>query len=94
MLADRILSVPEGTNLESLGAGWVTFSPLSGETHLLNDEAAACLEAVIESSRTLHDLTSGLAALTDMPQVELAVLVEDAVGMLTRAGLVRDACIA
>jgi hypothetical protein len=94
MHSERMLSVPEGALVESLGAGWVTFSPLSGETQVLNDEAAACLEAVMDSPRTLHDLTSAIAALTDTPQVELAVLVEDAVNLLTQAGLLRCASIA
>ena len=34
-----------GVRLEPVGDQWVAWSPRSGETHLLNDEGAAVLEA-------------------------------------------------
>ena len=35
-----------GVLLLPLGEGWAAFSTLSGETHLINDEGAAILEAL------------------------------------------------
>jgi len=36
-----------GIRLEPLGARWVSYSPRSGETHVLNDESVAILECVM-----------------------------------------------
>jgi PqqD family protein of HPr-rel-A system len=37
-----------GVRVEPIGAGWAAFSAVSGETLLLNDEAAAILEILAE----------------------------------------------
>jgi hypothetical protein len=38
-----------GVRIEPVGGAWAAFSPLSGETLLLNDEAAAILEVLTSS---------------------------------------------
>lgn len=84
--------VPTGTLLQPLGPTWVAFSALSGETHLLNDEAAALLEALLEAPRTLAEVAELLAEDIGMPLTTIAPLLHDAALDFQASGLVRPAC--
>lgn len=89
MPAPRYLKAP-GVLFESIGEGWVAFSPLSGETHLLNSETVA----VVETLDVLHPLSAlevaeRLADDSGTAPDELVELLEGAWAMLLQAGLVR-----
>lgn len=57
-----VLAPPTGLRVTLLGDAWVAYSPLSGETMILNTETAAILEILGE---TPGDLTSVCAALAE-----------------------------
>ena len=58
----QVIEVPPGTLLAALGKSWAVFSEFSGETHLLNDEAAAFLEVLLERPRTVNEAAEAIAA--------------------------------
>jgi PqqD family protein of HPr-rel-A system len=64
-------SRPSGLLVEPIGDGWVAFSPLSGETMMLNDETAAILEVLSEAPGDLESVCDALAADTGIPPSEL-----------------------
>ncbi|MEO5698675.1 MAG: HPr-rel-A system PqqD family peptide chaperone [Burkholderiaceae bacterium] len=75
--------------IEPVGHLWVAFSPVTGETTLLNDESAAILE-VLESGPA--DSTSVCAALVEESDGGAALIenhVETCWTQLIQAGLVR-----
>jgi PqqD family protein of HPr-rel-A system len=80
-----------GVLVEPVGAHWAAFSPVSGETHLLNDEAAAILE--ILDGRTLTDdaLIDAIAADCAAPRSAVQGPVAASWAALIAAGLVREA---
>jgi PqqD family protein of HPr-rel-A system len=79
----------EGTLLAPVGSLWAAFSPLSGETTVLNDESAAILEVLAEGPRSMSDLCVSLAADTGQPADELAPVIGACWPRLIDAGLVR-----
>ena len=80
-----------GTLMEQLGEHWVAFSPLSGETHLINDTTAAVVESVSrEVPVTLEQLWASLAADAGVMPIDAEDLVRQALQMLVAAGLVRE----
>ena len=78
-----------GVLLEPLGELWAAFSPLSGETVLLNDVSAAILEILSEGQLDSEGVCALLAADTGQDPS----IVYDVVGgcwtSLVNAGLVR-----
>jgi hypothetical protein len=82
-----------GARLEPIGNQWVAWSPLSGETQLLNDESAAVLEATLalgecDTATVCRWLSDGqpdtdpaLEALVDMTWVPLMIA-----GLVRRVG--------
>lgn len=50
-----------GVEVAAIGDVWAAFSPASGETQLLNDEAAAILEVLDESPRTPQEVAEAMA---------------------------------
>lgn len=78
-----------GTLVAPVGHLWAAFSPLSGETTVLNDESAAILEVLADGPRSLEDLCASLAADTGQPPDELAPIIEACWPRLIDAGLVR-----
>jgi PqqD family protein of HPr-rel-A system len=83
------LEATAGTLLQPVAEGWAAFSALSGETHLLNVEAAALLEALIEAPLTLAEVAELLAADTGVAVSSIAPLLHDAALEFQAAGLVR-----
>ena len=75
--------------LEPLGSCWAAYSALSGETQLLNHEAAALLEALIEQPRTLLSVAELLSGETGVPQTSILHLLEDAAIEFEATGLIR-----
>ena len=84
------LELRPGALLEEVGDMWVAFSAASGETHLLNVEAAAFLEVLSEAPRNLNEVIELMASESGRPAPELLSLLEDAAATLTAVGLIRD----
>lgn len=84
----RTIRAVRGIAVEAIGEGWAAFSPLSGETVVLNNEAAAVLESLQQSAHSVGDVVAMIASDTGMAAGELVSLVDDAVSQLADAGLV------
>ncbi len=86
----RFVRAP-GVRLAPLGEGWVAFSALSGETHVLNDEGVAILELLdAPSPQSSADIAARLADEVGMPASELEGTLAGAWEPLIDAGLVRE----
>lgn len=72
-----------------VGQLWAAFSPLSGETTMLNDESAAILEVLAEGPLSLEGLCASLAADTGQSPDELSPIIDACWPRLIDAGLVR-----
>jgi hypothetical protein len=81
---------PAWTRVEPVGEIWAAFSPVSGETLLLNDESAAVLEILESGSADLGEIIQTLIDDTgvDRPVIEAAVM--ECWPQLVRDGLVRQ----
>jgi len=79
-----------GVALEPIGSAWAAYSPLSGETHLLNNSSAAMLECLSEE-RPMHVdvLCTELAALSGMTTAEVADICATSWSSLVQAGVIR-----
>jgi PqqD family protein of HPr-rel-A system len=76
-------------HVESIGTGWAAFSPVSGETLLLNDEAAAVLEVLNEGPATRSDVCAALARDSAVSTAEVEMRLAESWEQFVRAGLVR-----
>ncbi len=80
-----------GVRVRALGEGWVAFSALSGETHLLNAESVAVLEALqVDVATDEATVVQRLAEEYGVPPQELADTLAVAWPQLQEAGLVRE----
>lgn len=87
-----------GTEIVLLSTGWVAYSAQSGESHLLNDESVAVLDALHpEEPRTVEQVCDRIV--NDHQQehqpglvaAELEQLLGSSWNALVEAGLVREA---
>lgn len=78
-----------GTLTEPLGDVWAAFSPASGETLLLNDEAAAILEVLAEGPCSFDALCGALAEASEAPVGEVAAALDASLVQLRGAGLIQ-----
>jgi PqqD family protein of HPr-rel-A system len=78
-----------GLCVESVGSGWAAFSPVSGETLLLNDEAAAVLEVLSDGPATRGTVCAALASDSGTPAAEIEERLAESWEQFVRAGLVR-----
>lgn len=81
-----------GLRVESIGESWAAFSPVSGETLLLNDEAAAVLEILAEGPAELSALCAALAHDSHVPVTEVEASLSQSWEHFVRAGLVMESC--
>jgi PqqD family protein of HPr-rel-A system len=79
----------EGTLVAPVGRLWAAFSPLSGETTVLNDEGASILEVLAEGPQSLDGLCASLASDTGQAPDELVPIIDACWPRLIDAGLVR-----
>ncbi len=87
----RWLPVP-GARIAQLGEEWVAYSPLSGESHLLNDESVAVLDALdAVTPRTIAEVCAGLVQDQGPAAAELEAILAGSWNSLVEAGLVREA---
>lgn len=78
-----------GVLTEPLGNGWVVFSALSGETHLVNDESVEVLNALDEHSpRSTDEVCRHLAATFEVDVAEIEATLMDSWAVLIQAGLI------
>ena len=79
----------EGVIVEPVGAMWVAFSPVTGETTLLNDESAAILEMLHDGPADTVAICAALDDDSGVPADELVPMVEAHWPQLLDAGLIR-----
>jgi hypothetical protein len=78
-----------GVRVRPLGDGWVAHSAISRETHLLNEEAVAVLEALDESvPRSRQQVADALSADYGVGAAELLATLEPMWDGLVASGLV------
>lgn len=79
-----------GVQVVPVGLQWAVFSPLSGETHLINNECAAILEVVMASDGVdSAGVARALAEDTGVAVDELTTSVDEVWPALVGSGLVR-----
>jgi PqqD family protein of HPr-rel-A system len=78
----------EGLLIEALAGSWAVYSPVNGETALLNDESAAILEILGEAPRSLAAVVDALAQDSGQAAAELAPLVAEHWQVLVDGGLI------
>ena len=87
----RYLRAP-GVLTAALGEGWVVFSSLSGETHLVNGESVAVLEALeTDVPQSAVEVCETLAHDYELAATELLVTLAGSWGPMVEAGLIRQA---
>jgi len=85
----RYLRIP-GSRIEDLGPVWAAYSPASGETHLLNDEAALLLGRMADHGAcSAAELAQALADDVGIAADELERRLSLGWNALLEAGLVR-----
>lgn len=75
--------------VEPVGHLWVAFSPVTGETALLNDESAAILEILEHGPADTERVCAQLSVDSGIAVEALAPIVDASWGSLIDAGLVR-----
>jgi len=85
------MRTPSGVRMIELGELWGAFSPLSGQTVLLNTEAVAILEVLREQPGDLARVCQTLAMDTDLDARELMQRCAPAWQQLLDAGLLEAA---
>ncbi len=87
---DPVYAPVPGVLMEPLGEAWCAFSPLSVQTHLINDTSVAILEHLQAAGHaTVADLCALLAEETGQPATEAAAMVAGALNTFVLAGLAR-----
>lgn len=79
----------DGIAVEPVGDFWAAFSPVSGESILLNDESAAILEVLAEGPATTEQVAAQLALDTGDAAADLHDLVDGCWQTLIDSGLVQ-----
>ncbi|MCM2310757.1 MAG: HPr-rel-A system PqqD family peptide chaperone [Steroidobacteraceae bacterium] len=81
--------VPDA-RVEAIGDLWAAFSPVSGETMLLNDTCAAMLEILSHGPNDEAGICAALAADSGLTESELASKLADSWRGLIESGLIRQ----
>ncbi len=87
-LGMSLFAPPAGLCLELLGDRWFAYSPLSGETSILNDEGAAVIEVLSEGPGTVESVCNGLRVDSGMDRPALVQSIDAAWSQLVQAGLI------
>jgi PqqD family protein of HPr-rel-A system len=80
----------DGVLVEPVGHLWAAFSPLSGETSLINDESAAVLEVLSAGPASSDAVCDALAGDIGTRSEDLLSLIEAGWPRLIEAGLVQE----
>lgn len=78
----------DGVRVEALGDAWAAYSPLSGETLVLNTEATALLEHLSGGAADEAAVSAALALDAGADPAEVKEALRHTWGQLTGAGLV------
>jgi PqqD family protein of HPr-rel-A system len=81
---------PPGLLMAPLGEFWVAYSPLSGETMVINTETAAILEALREWPGDLASVCETLAGEVGLAPAELTSTISAAWIQILEAGLIAE----
>lgn len=81
---------PSGLLMAPLGGVWVAYSPLSGETMVINNETAAILEVLRERSGNLASVCEALADEVGMKPADLANTIAVSWTQILEAGLISE----
>lgn len=79
----------KGALVEPVGHLWAAFSPVTGETALLNDESAAILEILAPGPAGTEQVCAQLSIDSGLLADELIPIVDASWASLVDAGLVR-----
>ena len=79
----------DATRVEAIGTVWASFSALTGETALLNDESAAILEVLWLGTASTEQVCAALAKDMGTASATLTEVVERSWPQLIEAGLVQ-----
>lgn len=79
----------DGVLIEAVGRLWVGFSPLTGETALLNDETVAICEVLAKAPGSTASLAAELRSDSGLSEEHLGRVIEASWPRLVEAGLVR-----
>jgi PqqD family protein of HPr-rel-A system len=82
-----------GVRVEQIGGGWAAFSPLSGDTLLLNDSSAAVLEYLEAGPADDTSVAAALAGDADVPGETMSQALRSGWEDLVSAGLVRRSAV-
>lgn len=85
------MRTPAGVRSTDLGQLWAVYSPLSGQTLMLNTEAVAMLEVLREQPGQLDSVCRILAADSGRDAAELEALCSSAWQQMLDAGLLEPA---
>ncbi len=78
----------DGVLIESVGHLWAAFTPISGETSLLNDECAAILDVLLEGPADTTEVCVRLAADCELLASDIHETVEASWRQLVEVGAV------
>lgn len=78
-----------GSRVEPIGRVWAAFSPVSGETLLLNDTSAAILEILEQGPADTATVAAAFAADQGLSPAQIEPLLDASWQDLIAAGLVR-----
>jgi PqqD family protein of HPr-rel-A system len=84
-----IYRLVSGLRLECLDKQWVAFSPESGETLLMNTEAASVLDVLSAGAMSDSAVCDVLSAETDVPRDEVADSLRSIWPQMLSAGFVK-----
>lgn len=79
----------QGVQVEALGEAWAAFSPINGQTSLLNNESAAMLEVLAAGPLRSDEVVALLAEDCGQPAESLVAVVYAHWERLVDGGLVR-----
>ena len=80
----------DGVLVEPVSHLWATFSPICGETALINDESAAILEVLQNGPCDTEEMCAALAKHIELDSESLREVIEAAWPRLIEVGLVQD----
>jgi len=83
-----LYKLADGVRVEPLGGNWAAFSPLSGETQLLNTEASAVLELLADGAMGEAQIAQNLARESGNDPAEVGEALRHVWGQLLAAGLI------
>ena len=89
-MTQALYAPPSGLLIAALGETWVVYSPLSGETMVLNNESAAILEVLHERPADLAGVCDALAEDVGLDPADLSRTIGASWTQIIEAGLISE----